>query len=582
MSGGRECIRREEKYRRGVGAGSAEEGAQSPGIQTALYRRGRPVMIRCNHQRALTDRIADKYMLNQLLCSSSLVLLTLTGTACFADTARQPNVLFILADDLGWRDLNVTGSDYYESPNIDRIARTGIQFLNGYATCQVCSPSRASILTGKLPARLHITDWIGAKSGYNWKRNGRILPAEYLRDLPHEEITLVETFRNAGYKTFFAGKWHLGSEGSWPEDHGFDVNRGGHHRGSPPGGFFSPWTNPALENGPNGESLPLRLAAETCEFIHATQDQPFFAFLSFYSVHAPIQTTRDLWQKYRGKAMSGIRPESRFMIDRTLPVRQVQDCPIYAGMIETMDDAVGMVLDMLHELQLTEKTFVVFTSDNGGVSSGDAYATSNLPLRGGKGRQWEGGLRVPYFICGPGLKPATCATPVTGTDFYPTLLELAELPPAPEQHLDGRSLIPLMKRGSFPDRDLFWHYPHYGNQGGEPSSTIRRSAWKLIHYWEDGRRELYNLQTDPRETYNVAAAHPEIVETLGSALQGWLKETDAAIPQTDPRFDPQKHAERQTENREVLMPKLERRHAQILAEDFEPDPTWWGSLPMQD
>jgi len=495
---------------------------------------------------------------------------------------ERSNVVFILADDLGWKDLSITGSSFYETPNIDRIGQSGVQFVQGYATCQVCSPSRASIMTGKYPARLHITDWIGAKSGYEWKRNGRILPPDYHHQLSADDTTIAEAFRNGGYATFFAGKWHLGGKGSWPDDHGFEINVGGHHRGSPPGGFFAPYKNPALSDGPSGESLPLRLGQDTADFIRSKKDSPFFAFLSFYSVHAPIQTTHERWKRYQRKAAQSDPSSERFVIDRTLPVRQTQDCPIYAGMIQTMDDAVGLVLDTLDELNLADNTYVVFTSDNGGVSSGDAFATSNLPLRGGKGRQWEGGIREPYFIAGPGIVPGVCPTPVTGTDFYPTLLELCDLPLQPTQHMDGLSLKPLLRTGLFPERDLFWHYPHYGNQGGEPSSIIRRGPWKLIHYWEDGRRELYNIQDDRSETTDVADRHETVVAALSLSLDEWLQQVDAAIPQADPRFDLAKHAATEKKIREQLKPRLERQHARMLQPDFVPNPTWWGSLLTSD
>jgi arylsulfatase A-like enzyme len=251
-------------------------------------------------------------------------------------TAKRPNVLFILVDDMGARDLSNEGSTFYESPNIDRIANKGMKFTRGYATCQVCSPSRASILTGKYPTNHGITTWIGDAAGEAWNKRGRNdshLPPEYERDLRASEITLAEAMRDEGYKTFFAGKWHLGSKGSWPTDHGFDINKGGWDVGGPRGGFFSPYINPNLESGPDGESLTLRLGQETADFIEAHKDQPFLAYLSFYTVHAPIQTTQALWQKYRDKAdkMGLTKNKERFLFDRRLNVRQVQDCPIYGG-----------------------------------------------------------------------------------------------------------------------------------------------------------------------------------------------------------------------------------------------------------
>ena len=413
-------------------------------------------------------------------------LFVLNACQVKVEKKQKPNVLFILADDYGYHDLSVTGSKYYETPNIDRIANEGMIFTDGYATCQVCSPSRASIMSGKFPARHGITDWIGARTGEAWSKAGRgtqLLPPEYVHALPQEYTTLPEAMKEAGYTTFFAGKWHIGTKGSWPTDHGFDVNKGGWDVGSPKGGFFAPWENPNLESGPDGENLSMRLAKETANFIKANKDTSFFAYLSFYAVHGPIQTTQEKWAKYRQKAEELGIAETGFEMGHFLPIRQVQDNPVYAGLVEAMDDAVGHVLSTLEELGLDKNTIVVFTSDNGGVAAGDAFATSNLPLRAGKGYQFEGGIREPYFIKVPGMgNGQKCNAPVTGTDFYPTLLELAGAELKPEEHSDGVSLVPLLKGESIEERPLVWHYPHYGNQGGEPSSIIR-----------EGRMETYSL-----------------------------------------------------------------------------------------
>ena len=470
----------------------------------------------------------------------------------FSDTADNnlPNVVFILADDLGWRDLSNEGSTFYESPHIDRIANEGMKFTRGYATCQVCSPSRASLMTGKYPARLNITDWIGAAEGSQWKRNTKLLPATYNHQLPADDETLAEAFRAAGYRTFFAGKWHLGGEGSLPTDHGFEFNVGGHHRGSPPGGYFSPYSNPEMESGPKGELLPIRLGQETVKFIEQHRDEPFLAYLSFYSVHGPIQTTEKLWKKYRDKATQlGNPPDSRFLIDRTTPVRQVQDNPLYAGMVESMDDAVGIVLSTLDRLNLS----------------------------GGKGRQWEGGIREPFYIKWPGSTTTgqRCDTPVIGTDLYPTLLELAGLPLRPDQHLDGISLVPLLKGQTLPARPLFWHYPHYGNQGGEPSSIITRGHWKLIHYLEDQRYELYDIERDISEKNNVIDQHPEIQASLSRELKSWIAEMDARQPIKNPNFDEEERRKEKINIRDKQKPSLERQHSQFLKPSFKPPQGWW-------
>ena len=524
------------------------------------------------------------------LNTQSIVLLVclsfgLAHVHAAAEAKRRPNIVFILADDLGWRDLSNEGSTYYESPHIDRIAAAGMKFTRGYATCQVCSPSRASILTGKYPPNHGITTWIGDASGKSWSGRGRHdshLPAEYDRNLRASEITLAEVLRENGYRTFFAGKWHLGSKGSWPTDHGFDVNKGGWDVGSPRGGFFAPWQNPNLESGPAGESLTLRLGRETANFIETNKDKPFLAYLSFYTVHGPIQTTPKLWGKYRDKAVSAGLAGERFLFDRRLNVRQVQDCPIYGGMVETMDDAVGIVLRKLDELGLSDNTIVCFTSDNGGVSSGDAYSTSNTPLRGGKGRQWEGGIREPFYINAPGVTKSgsTSAVPVNGIDWYPTLLELAGIPVPKKQDVDGVSMVPLLKGGAIADRPLYWHYPHYGNQGGEPSSIITQDDWKLIYYHEDGRDELYHLAKDSAEQHDLAKREPRKAKALRAKLDAWLKSTDAKLPAKDSAFNLGKREARWESLKTKGKVGLEKRHANYLAPGYKPNKDWWGSAPM--
>ncbi|MGI9470832.1 MAG: sulfatase, partial [Rubripirellula sp.] len=442
----------------------------------------------------------------------------------------------------------------------------------------------ASIQLGQFTARHGITNWIGARSGMDWKRDDRLLPADYTHALPSDDVSIAEAMKEAGYRTFFAGKWHLGGDGSLPTDHGYDINIGGHHRGSPPGGFFAPYKNPEMENGPDGESLTMRLGEETAEFIRANREQPFFAMLSFYSVHAPVQTTQELWQKYQAAAPELPAGQGRFKVDRTLPVRQIQDHPVYAGMVETTDNAVGKVLDALDESGLSDSTIVIFTSDNGGVSSGDAYATSNLPLRGGKGRQWEGGIREPFYIRFPRVTKAesTCDVPVTGADFYPTILDLCGVPARPEQHVDGVSLVPLMRGESIDSRPLYWHYPHYDNQGGEPSSLFRDGDWKLIHYYEDGRNELYDLAVDPTEISDLSLTHPVRTAEMWAQLQSWLDSVDAKYPQPDPRFDPARTEAKFRRAQTELKEKLEKSHAAMLDPDWKPNATWWGSMVTED
>lgn len=336
-----------------------------------------------------------------------LALATALGMAAAveADEPAGPNVVFFLVDDLGWRDLGCFGSTFYETPHADRLARDGMRFTSGYAACPVCSPTRASILSGKYPARLATTDYFGAAQPDAWKRNTLLLPAAYSERLPREETTLAEAFHAAGYATFFAGKWHLGPEGYWPEDQGFDVNRGGCERGGPYGGnkYFSPYGNPRLADGPPGEHLPDRLATETVKFIESHRDGPFFAYLSFYSVHTPLMARPDLQAKYAEKAKRLEATGPAWLPEGTRQVRQVQNHAVYAGMVEAMDSAVGKVLDALDRLRLAERTVVVFMSDNGGLSTSEGSPTSNVPLRAGKGWMYEGGIREPMIVRWPGV-----------------------------------------------------------------------------------------------------------------------------------------------------------------------------------
>jgi arylsulfatase A-like enzyme len=473
---------------------------------------------------------------------------TLLGAAGMALHGRlsaaqheKPNFLFILIDDLGWRDTGCFGSSFYETPNIDRLAASGMLFTDAYAACPVCSPTRASIMTGKYPARMDTTDWFGApqpdSAGRHWTKDKPLLPAPYQEQVALEEVTIAESLEAAGYSTFFAGKWHLGGEGFFPEDQGFGVNKGGHHRGSPPGGYFAPYQNPKLESGPDGEHLPDRLARETAAFIEEHQDGPFLAYLSFYSVHTPLQGREDLIEKYREKAAAHADTGPVWGREGERKERLVQNHAVYGAMVEAMDLAVGRVLDKLDEVGLTDNTVVFFMSDNGGLSTSEGHPTSNKPLRAGKGWLYEGGIREPMIIRWPGVTPsgATCDTPVISTDFYPTMLDIAGLPLREKQHCDGVSITPLLKGKALPeDRALYWHYPHYGNQGGSPGAAIREGAWKLIEFFEDDHIALYHLERDIGETRDLAAEYPEKAAELRAKLDAWQQEVDAKFPSPNP------------------------------------------------
>lgn len=462
------------------------------------------------------------------------------GSAAAQEKA-PPNIVILLADDLGYKDLSCYGSSFYETPNLDRMAREGIRFTDAYAACPVCSPTRASIQTGRYPQRTRITDYIGAPGKQEWKRNTKLRPADYSDRLAKDEVTMAEALKQRGYATFFAGKWHLGPEGWWPEDQGYDINKGGIDRGGPYGGkkYFSPYQNPRLPDGPEGEHLPDRLARETAAFIEANKERPFFAFFSFYSVHTPLMARPDLQKKYEEKrARLGLK--ATWGREDTRDVRMTQEHAVYAGMVEAMDQAVGTVLAQIKKSGLDQKTFVLFTSDNGGLSTSEGWPTSNAPLRGGKGWLYEGGVREPLIIRWPGViaPGSVSAVPVTSPDLLPTAIELAGGAEPGGVTLDGVSLVPLLRgTGGLPLRPLFWHYPHYGNQGGAPGGAVRRGPWKLIEWYEDGRRELFNLDADIGEKNDLAASKPAIVEEMAALLAAWRKQVGAAMPTPNASYD---------------------------------------------
>lgn len=470
------------------------------------------------------------------------VICLLHQPSTFADAEARPNVLFILVDDLGWRDLGCFGSEFYETPHIDALAESGVRFTNGYASCPVCSPTRASIFSGKYPARLDLTAHIGAAQPWQWKANTPLKPPKYLDHLPLKEVTLAESLHDAGYATFFAGKWHLGSKDRyWPEYQGFDINIGGWAQGGPFGGkqYFSPYGNPRLPAGTPGEHLPARLAKETVRFISNHKHEPFFACLSFYSVHVPLVAREDLRQKYERKRNPfGETDPPIYKFDGETRVRQVQEHAIYGGMVDAMDQAVGEVLDCLEKQGLAEKTIVIFTSDNGGLSTGDrgisrdqGWPTSNVPLRAGKGWLYEGGIRVPLIVRAPGTqKTSQSETVVTSTDYYPTILELLGLDAQQKQHMDGQSFAAALRGEDQTRGPTYWHYPHYSNQGGGPGAAVRDGPWKLVHWFEDDRFELFNLEEDVGETQNLANREKHHFQRLKESLQDWQASINASMP----------------------------------------------------
>ena len=464
------------------------------------------------------------------------------GYGSAATVERPPNIVVFLVDDLGATDLGCFGSTFYETPHIDRLAKDGMRFTAAYSTCPVCSPTRASMMTGRYPQRSRITDYInasGANQPEQWERNTKLLPAPYADRLALRERTIAEALREVGYATFFAGKWHLGGRGFLPTDQGFEHNQGGYNAGSPRS-YFSPYHNPFLKDGPPGEHLPLRLAGETCRFIAANAERPFFAFLSFYSVHIPLQGSAELIEKYEEKAAGVPTSGPAWGRERDSDVRLIQNHPTYAAMVEVMDSAVGIVLDKLDELGLAENTLIVFTSDNGGLSTKEGSPTANVPLRAGKGWLYEGGIRVPTIIRWPGVTTpgSSSSVPIISNDYRPTFLEAAKGAPTADGPIDGISLAPLLRGEQIERRALYWHYPHYGNQGGMPGSAVRDGRWKLVEWHEDGATELYDLQADPSETQNVAERHPDIVERLRVSLAAWRHDVGAKMPTPNSSYRP--------------------------------------------
>jgi arylsulfatase A-like enzyme len=398
-------------------------------------------------------------------------------------------------------------------------------------------------MTGQWPQRTGVTDYIGAAQPEKWTRNTKLLPAPYAVQLSLDSVTLAEPMKAAGYATFFAGKWHLGPQGFWPEDQGFDINMGGHDRGGPygPGKYFTPYGNPRLSDGPPGEHLPDRLATEACKFIEANREKPFLAYYAFYDVHTPLIARPDLQKKYEEKAKR-LGLEEKWGREGERDVRLVQNHAVYAAMVEAMDLALGKVLAKLDELGIAENTIVFFTSDNGGLSTSEGWPTSNLPLRGGKGWLYEGGIREPLLIRWPAMVKAgtEVSAPVCSPDFFATILDAIGAKPQPGQKLDGQSLLPALKGGTMAERPLFWHYPHYGNQGGAPGAAIRRGDWKLIEWAEDGKAELFNLANDISEKNDLAASEPQRAAALRDELHAWQKDVGAKFAAANPSFDPAK------------------------------------------
>jgi len=447
---------------------------------------------------------------------------------------RKPNIIFILIDDMGWRDLGCYGSEYYETPNIDRLAGQSMVFSDAYTCGPNCAPTRASLMSGQYTPRHGIITVGNSDRGPAHLR--KLIPQETKTVLDGGITTIAEAIKPAGYVSASMGKWHLGNDpGHGPIGQGFDLNMGGYEAGHPRS-YFSPYKNPELKDGPEGEYLTDRLTEEALKFIETNRDKPFFLYLPHYAVHTPIRAKKEMIGKYEAKEPSN-----------------GQGNPTYAAMIESTDQGVGRMMAKLDELGLTDDTIVIFSSDNGGVGGYKALGiqgakiTSNAPLKGGKGMLYEGGIRVPLFVRWPGVaKPGTrCDEPVITVDFYPTLVEMAGAARPARQALDGQSILPLLRgAGGLKREAIFWHFPAYLQGGGgtwrtTPAGAIRRGQWKLIEFFEDGRIELYNIVRDISEKNDLAEKMPEKARELHDLLGNWRKSVKAEVPRRlNPKYKP--------------------------------------------
>ncbi|MFO7257879.1 MAG: sulfatase [Bacteroidota bacterium] len=495
---------------------------------------------------------------------------------------RRPNIVFFLVDDLGWTDVGCYGSSFYETPNIDKLATEGVKFTNAYAACHVCSPTRASIMTGKYPARINLTDWLPGRNDFAYQRLKNVEPEQ---QLPLTEKTLAQALKEQGYATAIFGKWHLDEITADPTQYGFDVHvPKGWGKGWPLT-YYAPFRLPNYDGNP-GEYLTDRLTTDALQYIEENRDKPFFLYLSHFAVHDPIEGREDLVEKYRRKLASMKEPDTPPYIlegnpdsdpltlyERvtllndtayngfsqlprgTVKIKQRQDNVQFAALVEAMDESLGRVVAKLKELGIYENTIVIFASDNGGMAAANFgrpskvldpstpdkhFSTSNLPLRGAKGWLYEGGIRVPTIVKWTGVKSpgSVCDVPIISNDFYPSILDMAGLPALPEQHADGKSIVPLLQGESSIDREaLYWHFPHYSNHGMQsPGGAIRYRNFKLLEYYENGTVQLFDLEKDPGELNDISKENPELVKKLRDMLSDWRKSVNAKMMEPNPEY----------------------------------------------
>lgn len=501
------------------------------------------------------------------------------------------NIVFFLVDDLGWRDVGCYGSTFYETPNIDYFAGEGVRFTSAYAACHVCSPTRASVITGKYPATLNLTDWLTGRRDFPFQKLKNVKINQHL---PYGGTTLPKVLKEFGYSTAIFGKWHLGEDSASTVRQGFDLHIPEWNRGWPKEGYHFPYGMTGLEEGEQGEYLTDRLTDEALKYMEANQHKAFFLYLSHFAVHDPIEGRPDLVEKYEAKLKSappaegpayilegqpGIEsPIARAELDRmidlkqytdfrvfpnqSVKIKQHQDNAQFAGMVESMDESLGRILAKLEELGIDDRTLVIFYSDNGGMSAANfwdperiiardkldaAYSTSNLPLRGAKGWLYEGGIRVPLIIRWPGkgLQGAVCDVPVTSPDFFPTILEIVGINHK-EISTDGKSIVPLLKGEQDIDREaIFWHFPHYSNHGMQsPGGAVRSGDYKLLEYYVNGTFQLFNLKDDIGEQHDLSAQEPEKATHLLQLLHTWREHVGAKMMEPNQAYKPAEYQEK--------------------------------------
>lgn len=510
-------------------------------------------------------------------------LLAISLTSCTKQNLK-PNIIFFFVDDLGWTDVACYGSPFYETPNIDLLAEEGVRFTDAYAACHVCSPTRASVLTGKYPATLNLTDWLTGRKDTPFQK---LLNADKVQNLPYEETSIAEALKGLGYKTAILGKWHLGEDPSDPTAHGFDMHLPDWAKGWPKKGYFAPFDMKGFEDSEDGDYLTDRLTDEAVKYIETMKHEPFFLYMSHFTVHDPIQGRPDLVEKYKKKLKNqAVSDRPDFILEgnpdnpnnpsneelaefmntpeflnnfKTFPsdlalIKQKQDNIEFAGMVESMDESLGRIMKKLKELKLEENTIIFFYSDNGGMAGmngtpkrelkehqlDEAYSTANLPLRGAKGWLYEGGIRVPLIIKHPKIGKAGIQSdlPVSSVDMYPTILNMVDAPELIADDIEGINISPAIRGETMTRGAIYWHFPHYSNHGMQsPGGAIREGDYKLLEYFENGTVQLFNLKNDIGEQTDLSKIEIGKTKELKIKLQQWRDKVNANMMLPNPNYD---------------------------------------------